>query len=489
VKTSGWDDADTARLYRAFEDRHRRYRRANQALAKQAMLRPGLRVLDLAAGTGGTTAALLPLLGAADRIDCVEPARAMADAGRERLGAEDRVHWHPSLRHLDRDAEFDRIVCGAAIWQWADLAALFRNLARRLAPGGALVFNVPAAYLGEPDGPGGGRDPHLTELLAAALQRHPAAPLAEVPAGASRSPDDIDAALHAAGLFPWRWEHRQRLTQSAWRDWLRLPLLTARLWPGVPADERAGRISQAAAEADPDAWRPERWLGWTAWKPGFEFKTLADAYSLLEQPTPLRRLARRDGALLLRGLLPRQTVALLRRQLAACARAEGLVDAHGGWVGGAAAALHEVPSWVALQQRMGLLSEFQALVQAPALLRVVSTITGITMQGGRGSVCRLAPPEHWVPATPAHRDAEFLRDSNGVWGAWIPLSDCRVADGGLAVAPGSHRGGVAARWAAADLQAGDVLLLSAQTLHRGCPNLQPRRPRLSIDLRFGPAVP
>lgn len=60
---SGWDDADTARAYQQFESRHGRYRLANRALARHAELRPGLTVLDLAAGSGGTVAALLLELG------------------------------------------------------------------------------------------------------------------------------------------------------------------------------------------------------------------------------------------------------------------------------------------------------------------------------------------------------------------------------------------------------------------------------------------
>ena len=57
---AGWDDAATVRYYLAFEQRHGRYRRANAALVRQAAMPAGAQVLDLAAGTGGTTAALLP---------------------------------------------------------------------------------------------------------------------------------------------------------------------------------------------------------------------------------------------------------------------------------------------------------------------------------------------------------------------------------------------------------------------------------------------
>ena len=40
------------------------------------------------------------------------------------------------------------------------------RLATLVAPGGALCFNIPAAYLLEADEPGGGRDPRLIHLPA-----------------------------------------------------------------------------------------------------------------------------------------------------------------------------------------------------------------------------------------------------------------------------------------------------------------------------------
>jgi len=483
----GWDDPATAARYRHFEQRHGRYRHANSALARHAALRPGLKVLDLAAGTGGTTLALLPSLGPQGEVHCVEPAAEMARAGRLRLGDDGRVRWLTTLDAADTD--YDRIVCGAAMWQWHALPPLLLDLAARLKPGGALVFNVPAAYLGQPDLPGGGRDPLLTGLHAALLQRHPpdclAAPGME-PAP-MRTATDIESGLQAAGLRPLAWQHRQRLTQAAWCAWMKLPVLTDAFWPGLNAAERDRRIDEAAATLDPGSWRPERWLGWTAWKPAFPLAPLADASPLLQRPATLRRRAERDGVLLLRGLLPKAPLAALRRQLQAAARAEGLLDARGRWTGGDAPAPHEIARWTAVQQRMGMHADFQALVHDRKLIGVVSLLLGRAAEGARGSVCRLAPPDHRVPATAAHRDADFLPESRGVWGAWIPLADCAVPDGVLAAAPGSPHGDDGPGFAATDLRLGDVLLLSAQTRHRACPNLRPQRVRLSIDLRFGPA--
>jgi SAM-dependent methyltransferase len=482
--SAGWDQRDTARLYRAFEDRHPRYRPANASLVRHAALLPGHRVLDLAAGTGGTTAALLPLLGAQGRVDCVEPAAAMAAAGRERLGGDPRVGW---LRSLDATAgPYDRIVCGAALWQWPDVSALFRQLALRLRAGGALVFNVPAAYLGEPDGAGGGRDPWLVDLLQCALQAYPAAAAQALkPPAPLHSATEISRALLDAGLQPVGWTHRQRLTQQAWCDWLKLPPIHSSWWPGIAADEAARRLDAAAASVDANSWRPESWRGWTAWKPAPALPAVrAGEASCADLPA----LAARDGALWLRGWLDPGRLARLHRQVLQAAQAEGLVDGRGRWYGPSAAAAHELPAWLAMQQRVARLDDFQALVHDPVLLRTVAAVAGAPVVGALGSVCRVAPPEGQVPATPAHRDGDYLARPVGVWTAWIPLADCAAEDGVLAVAAGSHRPGGVDDWRVQPLRRGDLLLFGAETLHRACPNLRRLRSRVSVDLRFGPAT-
>ena len=492
MKRTAWDDPAVAAQYRAFERRHSRYTLANAALARHAALPTQARVLDLAAGTGGTTAALLPTLGPLARVDCVEPAAAMARQGRERLGPDPRVRW---LRTLDdATGPYDRVVCGAAIWQWPDLRRLFRRLASRLAPGGALVFDIPGAYLGQPDGPGGGTDPWLTTLMTRLTAAHPPALTPAhraTSAAALPTPTQIEQALLDTGLHPQRWQHQQRLSQAAWCDWMKIPVLTQALWPRIGAAERTRRIDAAAAGLDMASWRPERWWGWTAWKPAFATRALPDASALQQRPSDLRRRAAQEGALLLRGMLPRGKVDELRLLLLAAARAEGLLGARAAWLGGGASEPQGLPGWVALQQRMAQQPAFQRLVHDPTLLDVVGRVLGRPAQGALGSVCRLAPPEHQVPATGPHRDADYLANSNDVWIAWIPLAPCDQTHGVLAVATGSHRRAAACTWSASSLEPGDVLLLSAHTLHRSCPNWQPRQPRqarLSLDLRFGPSA-
>src|SRR5213592_4449287 len=145
---SGWDDPETAAYYEAFCRSHSRYIRANAALIAQSQIAPGLRVLDLAAGTGRTAEAALDALGEDGRVVCVEPFAGMRAAGMQRV-TDRRVEWSAILPGTRES--FARILCGAAMWQLHPLPATFATLASLLQPGGALCFNIPALYLQEPD--------------------------------------------------------------------------------------------------------------------------------------------------------------------------------------------------------------------------------------------------------------------------------------------------------------------------------------------------
>lgn len=257
----GWDDEVTAQYYETFCLRHARYAAANRALVERADLRPGQRVLDLGAGIGGTAEAALSRIGETGRVVCAEPSAAMRSLGRRRLN-DPRVEW--PAEWPDIGDSFDRVLCGAGIWQMLPLERTFAWISGLLAPGGALVFNIPGLYLGQPDAPGGGDDPQLLELPA--LLAEESAPLA--PADFPAPPDAaaVERLLGEAGLRPEPWSFTLRITQAAYRDWLKIPLMTNYLLPDLDADERAARIDAAFTLVDPHSWRWEAWLGWTAWR-------------------------------------------------------------------------------------------------------------------------------------------------------------------------------------------------------------------------------
>jgi len=257
---TGWDDPKTAWYYDDFCRRHDRYDQANKALILRAALHPESHVLDLGAGTGGTLKRILPLLGDSGSVTCVEPAGAMRQMGMT-LTDDSRVRWRETVP--EEDGCCDRILCSAAIWQMQPLDETFRKLGRLLRPDGLICFNIPAQYLGEPDQPGGGEDPWLvTGLINLSRDRTSQAP----PAEPLPTAQEIDALLAESGYQSEKWSIKTRLTQGAYRDWLKIPVLTDWLLGDLEPDARAEHIDAAFKNVDPDSWRWEAWYVWSARK-------------------------------------------------------------------------------------------------------------------------------------------------------------------------------------------------------------------------------
>jgi SAM-dependent methyltransferase len=252
----GWDDPETVKYYEAFCERHSRYADANRALVAHAEIEPHHRVLDVGAGTGRTAAAVLEQL-VDGSVTCVEPAAAMRAAGRARLRSP-RVSWSSAVPEC---GNYDRILCGASIWLMLPLSETLPALRQRLAPVGALCFNIPSLYLGRADQPGEGLDPLLLELPALIARGQPLPTTAAMPLPTA---EEMDRMLDAEGLIPTRWELALRLTQAAYRDWLKIPPTTNVQFRGMPPVERAACIDQAFEKTDQSSWRWEHWTGWTA---------------------------------------------------------------------------------------------------------------------------------------------------------------------------------------------------------------------------------
>lgn len=263
-RSIGWDHPATARYYEQFCDRHERYRRANWELVRHARLAGGQRVLDLAAGTGRTAEAIGERVGKGAHITCVEPAAAMRRVGKIRMGR-GKVRW---LAECPAEVGgFDRILCGAGIWQMTPLDKTIAQLGRLLREGGWLCFNIPSLYLGEADPPGGGRDPLLLELAGLLMSgSDQAAPAAR---GGIAGAEDIDRMLLAAGMEPHRWRFRLRLSYACYRDWLKIPVMTNHLMPGLAATQRARRIDEVYRQVDARSWRWECWTVWASRKGRF----------------------------------------------------------------------------------------------------------------------------------------------------------------------------------------------------------------------------
>lgn len=213
------------------------------------------------------------------------------------------------------------------------------------------------------------------------------------------------------------------------------------------------------------------------------------------------------GYVFVRGLVDRRDIrALRRRVLEVCDDLGWLAD--GPPVGrgvvrpGVRVGVNDAV-WTEMQARVVVLPEFDRLRGNGGIRGILERLFGGEVRSGCGDVCRVFSPGAPELTTRPHQDGSYLRDRPGLWTVWIPLGDCPVELGGLAVLPGSHRGGLRPHtedgvggpgvgagpdlgWASADYRCGDVLFVHGMTLHRALDNRSEDRLRVSADFRYEP---
>jgi len=108
---------------------------------KRAGLKPDMRVIDVATGTGQVARALMTILESPDQIVCVEPSAGMIAESKKTVPC---VHHQATAENLPApDASADFLTMGFALRHVDDLDATFREFRRVLKDGGkALVLDV-----------------------------------------------------------------------------------------------------------------------------------------------------------------------------------------------------------------------------------------------------------------------------------------------------------------------------------------------------------
>lgn len=101
-------------------------------------LKPGMKVLDVACGTGLVAQAAAKVLGGAENITCVDPSDGMLAVARAKLPAKflkGRAEELPVP-----DAAFDFLTLGYALRHFTELELAFREFHRVLRPGGKVLI-------------------------------------------------------------------------------------------------------------------------------------------------------------------------------------------------------------------------------------------------------------------------------------------------------------------------------------------------------------
>lgn len=119
------------------------------SLVRAARLVPGMRVLDIATGTGLVAEAALAAVGPAGHVTAADLSPAMLARARERLGG----HANVSFAAEDgqalsfADGSFDAVLCGLGLMFLPDPAQGLAELCRVLRPGGRAAVSVTGAHL------------------------------------------------------------------------------------------------------------------------------------------------------------------------------------------------------------------------------------------------------------------------------------------------------------------------------------------------------
>jgi demethylmenaquinone methyltransferase/2-methoxy-6-polyprenyl-1,4-benzoquinol methylase len=104
----------------------------------RAGLQAGMRVLDVAAGTGLVTREALAVVGAAHDVIGLDPSAAMMRSGLQAMGVP--LVQGTAERLPFADAQFDFVSLGFALRHVADLGSVFREFRRVLRPGGLVCL-------------------------------------------------------------------------------------------------------------------------------------------------------------------------------------------------------------------------------------------------------------------------------------------------------------------------------------------------------------
>lgn len=224
--------------------------------------------------------------------------------------------------------------------------------------------------------------------------------------------------------------------------------------------------------------------------------------------TTLRARLRTDGYLFFRGIVPRATLLELRDQITRiladlgwildgdermAAKAIGLAQREGE------------PGYFAALDRIVRLEALHSLAHEPHLLAVMRQALGESAFPHPLSITRLVFPNNPEITTPPHQDYRNNQGTANLTAAWMPLGDCPIQQGALAILEGSQKAGLLPlqyhlgpgnrgavlneelqelRWVSADFKAGDILLFPSLTVHSALENRHPQSMRLSVDFRY-----
>jgi ectoine hydroxylase-related dioxygenase (phytanoyl-CoA dioxygenase family) len=234
---------------------------------------------------------------------------------------------------------------------------------------------------------------------------------------------------------------------------------------------------------------------------------LVESSELLADPSALRARFAADGYVFLKGIVDREALLALRRQVLTICGEHGWTRPGADPMQGAAegpACLEGEEAYYRVYDDVQRLEALHALPHHRSVREPMIALLGETAFPHPLAIARLMFPDNAESATPAHQDHRNNQGTEDLLACWIPLSDCPTNLGALSVLRGSHRVGLLPidfavgpgyrevqladeaadlDWVAGDFDLGDMIVFHSLTVHRALPNRTDRL-RLSVDYRF-----
>lgn len=227
----------------------------------------------------------------------------------------------------------------------------------------------------------------------------------------------------------------------------------------------------------------------------------------------LKSQLQENSYLFFRGLVPAEAVLEVRRAVLEVCLEAGWIDPNFDLMAAVVApgmkpTQEGKPDYANVYRKVLQLPLFHNFPNDPNLLRIAALLLNIKSEEvlvHPRRIGRLSFPNNKGATTPPHQDFYYIRGAVDTLSCWVPLGECPVELGGLAVMPGSHKGGYIehtatfpgavggvglpvdesqAIWHTTNFGLGDALFFTSHSIHKAMPNLTSNLLRLSTDNRY-----
>lgn len=212
-----------------------------------------------------------------------------------------------------------------------------------------------------------------------------------------------------------------------------------------------------------------------------------------DEPAEIRRSFDENGYLFFKGALDAGTVLRAKEDISSVLRQQGFMQK-------GSAEPRATPGASAVEVDSGPLYRLKSpgkLMASPELQKAVDIAFGEKVRVARSIGFRYSMPTDAPYLTPPHQDHFYIRETDEFRMIWIPLMDLEIANGGLAIAAGSHRHGlrehvefdgvysyffkgrpqkgvrpedIRGQWTSSRFEVGDLLMFHSCAVHRAIPN-------------------